>query len=528
MGFTPEERRLLNKLLMQDAAAASIQPTRQSNGRILNQIDRRVKTVVNTEVDPGSVIVANGSVPFVNTIRGITPTVDAHLATKGYADSVVGPTYTTSAASVSGGANFVLTDSNSVTDALKFSSAGATTVSQTDASTIQISSTDANTTYTIATSPDNNGAKVDLIDSSSVTDSVTFLEGTNISIAHASSEITINSTVNTSSFLTNGIVSILAQGDDLDSVNASGGDTLKFEAGGGIKWDAALSGDVITVTPSFSGSYDNYSSWTFKEGNGEETGTVGSGQTLQFEQGTGIEVELTGTRVLTITNTSTNTDTHWVGDTIGNAGVAIATLGLGNSCTLNTGTTSSTVALGDHTHSGYLATSVFEAHPAYGIGVGEMSYIGDLTDDNTDGCTGDQTKGDIGLDTDDDVRFDSFGVGTNASGTTGEIRATNEVTAYYSDDRLKDKHGNIKKALEKVCSLNGFHYSPNDIAGSLGYDTDEKKVGVSAQEVLKVLPEAVTPAPIDPQYHTVQYDKLIPLMIEAIKELSERKCSCGV
>ena len=81
MGFTPEERRLLNKLLMQDDAA-SMQPTRQSNGRILNQIDQRVKTVVNTEVDPGSVIVADGSIPFVNTIRGITPTVDAHLATR--------------------------------------------------------------------------------------------------------------------------------------------------------------------------------------------------------------------------------------------------------------------------------------------------------------------------------------------------------------------------------------------------------------------------------------------------------------
>ena len=148
-------------------------------------------------------------------------------------------------------------------------------------------------------------------------------------------------------------------------------------------------------------------------------------------------------------------------------------------------------------------------------------------DGGSSGLTASTARGSIGLDTDDDVRFDSFGVGTNASGTTGEIRATNEVTAYYSDDRLKNRYGNIEKALDKVCSLNGFHYQPNEVAGQLGYDTGQKKVGLSAQEVLKVLPEAVTEAPIDPQYHAVQYDKLIPLLVEAIKELSERECKCG-
>ena len=137
------------------------------------------------------------------------------------------------------------------------------------------------------------------------------------------------------------------------------------------------------------------------------------------------------------------------------------------------------------------------------------------------------TKGDIDLDTSDDVRFDSFGVGTAASGTTGEIRATNEVTAYYSDDRLKDRDKNIENALDKLNQLNGFHYSPNALAESLGYNSLDKKVGVSAQEVLKVLPEAVTEAPIDPKYHAVQYDKLIPLIIEAIKELSNKGCCCG-
>jgi len=116
------------------------------------------------------------------------------------------------------------------------------------------------------------------------------------------------------------------------------------------------------------------------------------------------------------------------------------------------------------------------------------------------------------------VQFGSFGVGTAASGTTGEIRATNNITAYYSDDRLKTKLGNIENALEKVLTLNGFYHEANETAQALGYDK-VREVGVSAQEVNAVLPEVVAPAPIDPQYMTVRYERMIPLLIEAIKEL---------
>ena len=112
----------------------------------------------------------------------------------------------------------------------------------------------------------------------------------------------------------------------------------------------------------------------------------------------------------------------------------------------------------------------------------------------------------------------SLGVGTAASGTAGEIRATNNVTAYYSDDRLKTRGINIQNALDKVVSLNGFHYQANDVANALGYES-KPEVGVSAQEVQRVLPEIVVPAPIDDKYLTVHYDKLVPLLIEAIKEL---------
>lgn len=114
------------------------------------------------------------------------------------------------------------------------------------------------------------------------------------------------------------------------------------------------------------------------------------------------------------------------------------------------------------------------------------------------------------------ARVTSLGVNTAASGTAGEIRATNNVVAYFSDDRLKTKLGNIENAVEKVCSLNGFYYEVNETGQKLGYEV-KREVGVSAQEVEKILPEIVTSAPIDENYKTIYYEKLTPLLIEAIK-----------
>jgi len=122
--------------------------------------------------------------------------------------------------------------------------------------------------------------------------------------------------------------------------------------------------------------------------------------------------------------------------------------------------------------------------------------------------------------TGNNVQFNSLGVGTGASATTGEIRATNNITAYFSDDRLKKRLGNIENALEKVVSLNGFKYEPNETAQSLGYAV-KPEIGLSAQEVQVVLPEVVVPAPIDEKYLTIHYERIIPLLVEAIKELKK-------
>ena len=103
--------------------------------------------------------------------------------------------------------------------------------------------------------------------------------------------------------------------------------------------------------------------------------------------------------------------------------------------------------------------------------------------------------------------------------STGDsIRVAGDIVAYYSDERLKTNLGNIESPVDKVKQLNGFKYHANELGAKHGYDPEKIQVGVSAQEVEAVLPEVVRDAPIGHGYKTVQYERLVPLLIEAIKE----------
>ena len=126
----------------------------------------------------------------------------------------------------------------------------------------------------------------------------------------------------------------------------------------------------------------------------------------------------------------------------------------------------------------------------------------------------------LGLGTSNNVQHNSLGIGKAATGTAGEIVATNDITAFStSDKRLKQNITNIDTALDKVTKLNGveFDWRPlsederNTIHSHTGHD-----VGVIAQEVEQVLPEAVQTR--QNGYKAVDHDKIVPLLIEAIKE----------
>jgi len=114
--------------------------------------------------------------------------------------------------------------------------------------------------------------------------------------------------------------------------------------------------------------------------------------------------------------------------------------------------------------------------------------------------------------------FSCGAITSGAISVSGAITATGNITAFFSDDRMKTKLGNIPDALAKLKTLNGFYYEANEVAQAMGYEVI-KEVGVSAQQVQAIMPEVVAPAPIDNNYLTVRYERLVPLLIEAIKEL---------
>jgi hypothetical protein len=104
----------------------------------------------------------------------------------------------------------------------------------------------------------------------------------------------------------------------------------------------------------------------------------------------------------------------------------------------------------------------------------------------------------------------------------GNALASGNVTA-YSDPRLKENIRPISNAIEKVKLLNGVYFTWKDVA-HVTCKAGKQDVGILANEVQAVFPEIVSDSiAIEGQsYKTVAYDKLIPVLIEAIKELNAR------
>lgn len=113
-----------------------------------------------------------------------------------------------------------------------------------------------------------------------------------------------------------------------------------------------------------------------------------------------------------------------------------------------------------------------------------------------------------------------LGIGTDPSGTTGEIRATGDITAYYSsDERLKENFAPLAGALDKVKAIGGYEFDwkegIEDATSKTGHD-----IGVKAQELQAQYPDLVHER--ENGYLAVDYIKLSAVLIEAVKELAAK------
>ena len=122
---------------------------------------------------------------------------------------------------------------------------------------------------------------------------------------------------------------------------------------------------------------------------------------------------------------------------------------------------------------------------------------------------------DLGLSGDLAMAGGSIGVGVTPNATAGRIDASNDIVAYSSSDkRWKTNINPIESPLEKLQKLSGVEF--DWIEDTLVHGNSGNDVGVIAQEVELVLPQAVQTR--DSGMKAVRYEKLIPLLIETIKE----------
>ena len=297
--------------------------------------------------------------------------------------------------------------------------------------------------------------------------------------------------------------------------------------------------------------------------------------------GNGISVSA-ATGAVTITNTSPDVDHfHWDGSDTGlNDVTGRASLGLGTAALSASGDfaasshnhsagniTSGTLAVG---RGGTGVTTVAEIKTT--LGLGSAAYVDlssqDLTDiGNLSGTnSGDQTlstRGSLGIDTDDTVRFGNVEVDNDlwingyADSTASRIRFHHNGTDAYQDwetgnyyirydtttKYMMDSSGNfhadadvyaystsVGSDIKLKKNITDTKYGLSDVLKLRGVDFDWKEkrdgkhdIGVIAQEVKEIIPEVVSEVPDfeDGTYLTVDYSKLVPVLIESIKELKE-------
>ena len=247
---------------------------------------------------------------------------------------------------------------------------------------------------------------------------------------------------------------------------------------------------------------------------------AGSWSGYMFAPGSGPLGQVTwGTAGLSMGGQSI-TNATWAGSTISSTYLPTVTLG---STAVTLGTTVATFAgmtlnsptfvtpvLGTPTSGTFTNCSGYNSNSLSGVTLASTVITSSLT-----------SVGSLG-----NTQIASLGVGTAASGTSGEIRATNNVTAYYSSDRiLKENIQDIPNALEIAVAIGSKTFDWTDAylethGGADGYFIQKSDFGVIAQDVQKVFPMAIRTR--EDGTLAVDYEKLGTLSFAALNQLLKR------
>lgn len=282
-------------------------------------------------------------------------------------------------------------------------------------------------------------------------------------------------------------------------------DTAKFEKSGGTLTGVLIGHtDVGNIIPFY---FDNQAAFpSAVTYHGAIAHSHADGKMFQAHGGSWMALANETGNVATATAWATGRTITLTGDV---TGVSSAFNGTGN-LSFATTIAANSVALGTDTTGNYVASLVA------GTGV-------TLTNNSGESATPTVAIGQA-VGTASDVTFGNINVGSATGATTGQIKASGDIIAFSSsDERLKTNVQVIPDALAKVLALRGVTFNWNEAANAMGLEG--KDTGVIAQEVAAVLPEVV--ATREDGHMAVKYDKMIGLLIEAIKDLNGRLDNCN-
>jgi len=320
--------------------------------------------------------------------------------------------------------------------------------------------------------------------------------------------------------LTGTASSLSIGGTAANATNASYASTAGSAAA--VPWSGIIAGTRTNYTLKFQPPSEDFSGFEFTGTNGSgagyflirgtsDTGVyTAEGITLVADQGWATIAQRTtsdkGVRIMTGASSSTRICVLASGETLFNSNICVT----GALSMATSGTN-------------YIRMGVFP----YAVTNSGEAWIGRASDRNAGTMTV-QLGGNSASNRQFEVVDYAWSVVLASVSSGGTFSASGDVIAYASDCRLKQNVVPITNALGKIKCINGVSYTWKDGTECLGFTpTSKQDVGVLAQEIQKVLPEVVKPAPFDQMngesksgenYLTVKYEKIVPLLIEAIKE----------